>query len=80
MNNRPSPFVNYRNSREIRVDFTLVSAEKIPVATALGKFERLWDETNTAASRLASSEDIADYIALLQDMDVWYQSAKRLRP
>lgn len=72
--------MKYRTPAELRADFVLISAETISVVTALGKFERLWDEANAAASRLALSEDIADYIALLKDMDVWFQHAKKLRP
>ncbi len=72
--------MKHRTSREIRGDFALISVETIPVATALGKFERLWDEANAAASQLALIEDIADYITLLKDMDVWFQQAKNPRP
>ena len=72
--------MKYRTPPELRIDFVLIAAETIPVATALGKFERLWDEANATASRLALSEDIADYITLLKDMDIWFQRAKRLRP
>ncbi|WP_156393104.1 hypothetical protein [Burkholderia sp. Leaf177] len=78
-NPSPSVFVKHRTSREIRGDFALISVETIPVATALGKFERLWDEANAAASQLALIEDIADYITLLKDMDVWFQQAKNPR-
>jgi hypothetical protein len=71
--------VTHRTPPELRGDFKLISTERLPVATALEKFDRLRDETNTAAARLASTQDIGEYITLLQDMDAWYQRSKKIK-
>lgn len=66
----------HRKACRIEQDFDLIADDKVPVRTALSKFERLWDETNHAASACLGCVELNDYVGLLLKMQAWYERAE----
>jgi hypothetical protein len=55
-------------------DFVDLVASRLPLAIASEKFERLWDEVNSAATSLMSCPEVNRYVALLIRMQGVYES------
>jgi hypothetical protein len=62
-----------RSASAIRTAFKTLTSQRLPSATALDKFTLLWDETNRAAAMSLNTTAISEYLALLREMDRWYQ-------
>ena len=67
-----------RSAAAIRIAFKTMTTQRFPHATAFEKFGVLWDETNRAAVRLLDTPEIGDYLALLKEMDKWYQEQLKI--
>lgn len=63
-----NPTSRVRSPDEIEQDFAELLTSRLPVAVASEKFERLWDETNTAAAKLVATGQGLPYISLLKRM------------
>lgn len=57
-----------RPIQEIESDFDDLMASRLPGTVARDKFERLWDETNSAAAELVSTSGVTPYLSLLKRM------------
>jgi hypothetical protein len=62
-----------RSASAIRIAFKTMTTQRLPHDTAFEKFGVLWDETNRTAVLLLNTPEIAEYLALLKEMDKWYQ-------
>jgi hypothetical protein len=62
-----------RSAAELRLAFKTMTAHHLPRVTALEVFDNLWDEVNRAASVvMPATAALAEYIALLKEMQNWY--------
>jgi hypothetical protein len=68
---------NRRSSSAIRNDFKILTVQRAPGTSGRAHFEQLWDEVNRAATAVMESQAMGDYVALLKEMDEWYQAEKR---
>lgn len=66
-----------RTAGDMENDFLELVASRLPLAIASEKFERLWDEVNSAAASVISSPEVNRYIALLIRMQGVYESHYR---
>jgi hypothetical protein len=66
-----------RPPEAIENDFTDLMASRLPITVAREKFERLWDEANSVAARLVSSEQGKPYLVLLRRMHEAFESHYR---
>ncbi len=62
---------------DMEKDFLELLASRLPLAIASEKFERLWDEVNSAAASVISYPEVNGYIALLKRMQGAYESQYR---
>jgi hypothetical protein len=67
-----------RRASTIRIAFKTMTTQRLPRPTAFEKFGVLWDETNHAAVLLLDTPEIAEYLALLKEMDKWYQEQLKI--
>ena len=66
----------HRTVEELSFAFVVLLNEPLARVEAANRFERLWNETNEAASASLGTEHAVSYIALLKDMDARW---RRLR-
>jgi hypothetical protein len=66
----------HRSVEELSFAFVVLLNEPLARVEAANRFERLWNETNEAASASLGTEHAVSYIALLKDMDARW---RRLR-
>ncbi|SOE94537.1 hypothetical protein SAMN05414139_07367 [Burkholderia sp. D7] len=70
-----------RSASEIRVAFKTMTVQELPYTSALGVFDHLWDEANRAAVEVMGTSLMAEYVALLKEMEWWFQAeAKKAQP
>lgn len=62
----------HRSPAELRIAFKAMAARRLPRASTLEQFDLIWDEANRAASALAGTMEIGDYVSLLKEMHGWY--------
>jgi hypothetical protein len=67
-NERPAQ----RSAAELRIAFKSMAVQRLPRATALEKFDLLWDEANRAAVSQSDTVALSAYVALLKEMQGWY--------
>lgn len=66
----------HRSVEELSFAFVVLLNQPLARLEAANRFERLWNETNEAASASLGTEHAVSYIALLKDMDTRW---RRLR-
>ncbi len=66
----------HRSVEELSFAFVVLLNQPLARLEAANRFERLWNETNEAASASLGTERAVSYIALLKDMDMRW---RRLR-
>jgi hypothetical protein len=66
----------HRTVEELSFAFVVLLNQPLARAEAANRFERLWNETNEAASASLGTDRAVSYIALLKDMDARW---RRLR-
>lgn len=66
----------HRSVEELSFAFIVLLNQPLARLEAANRFERLWNETNEAASASLGTERAVSYIALLKDMDTRW---RRLR-
>jgi hypothetical protein len=66
-----------RSVGELEDDFAELQASRLSLSIANEKFERLWDEVNSAAASVISRPELNGYIALLIRMQGVYDSRYR---
>lgn len=66
----------HRSVEELSFAFVVLLNQPLARLEAANRFERLWNETNEAASASLGTERAVSYIALLKDMDTRW---RRLR-
>lgn len=66
----------HRSVEELSFAFVVLLNQPLARTEAANRFERLWNETNEAASASLGTERAISYIALLKDMDARW---RRLR-
>jgi hypothetical protein len=59
----------HRTVEELSFAFVVLLNQPLARVEAANRFERLWNETNEAASASLGTERAISYIALLKDMD-----------
>jgi hypothetical protein len=69
-----------RTPEAIDKDFTDLMASRLSVTVAREKFERLWDEVNSVAAQLISTEQGRPYLALLKRMHETFENHYRGAP
>jgi hypothetical protein len=69
-----------RAAEAIEKDFADLMASRLPVTVAREKFERLWDEANTLAAQLVSTERGRPYLSLLRRMHETFEGHYRATP
>ncbi|MGA7780686.1 MAG: hypothetical protein WCA85_23710 [Paraburkholderia sp.] len=72
-----SEISHHRSAVELRVAFKSMAVQRLPREAALARFDTLWDEVNGAAMLLTNSNALADYVALLKEMQAWYAEVLR---
>ena len=60
----------HRSVEELSFAFVVLLNQPLARLEAANRFERLWNETNEAASASLGTERAVSYIALLKDMDM----------
>ena len=68
----------HRSVEELSFAFVVLLNEPLARVEAANRFERLWNETNEAASASLGTERAISYIALLKDMDVKWRHLRVL--
>ncbi len=68
----------HRSVEELSFAFVVLLNQPLARVEAANRFERLWNETNEAASASLGTERAVSYIALLKDMDVRWRHLKVL--
>jgi hypothetical protein len=68
----------HRTVEELSFAFVVLLNQPLARVEAANRFERLWNETNEAASASLGTERAVSYIALLKDMDARWRHLKVL--
>lgn len=68
----------HRTAEELSFAFSVLLTLELPHQEAAFAFQRLWDETNDAATACLPEASAFIYIELLRDMDRRWRSSKTL--
>ena len=68
----------HRTANELSFAFFVLLNAPLGRVEAATRFERLWDETNEAASASLGTESATTYIELLKDMDARWRRLSAL--
>ncbi|WP_437123855.1 hypothetical protein [Paraburkholderia phenazinium] len=68
----------HRTVEELSFAFVVLLNQPLARTEAANRFERLWNETNEAASASLGTEHAVSYIALLKDMDARWRCLRVL--